>query len=304
MGSKFVRYIVYIALVPVSFFIFLYWTFPYEVLRERLTYAIENQLGGNVDVKIGSLSPYWFTGVDVKGLTISQSGTETPVTLMDCKRMKARASLFSLIFGRTNISFDIEVGRGEIYGSFAQSEEMILVDAEMDDFDIGSIQALSARFGIKIASKLNGEVVLKIDKQRPMRTTGKIILNPSELKIVASELKAGEFIMWLPDLSIAKGRDSKIKVDIEGGAATIDAFKFAGGDFGLDAKGKIFLSPKIENYRLNLTGNFTASKALHDALPFLFIVDQQKQPDGSYPISVTGRFEKPIVKVGNFTVPL
>lgn len=304
MGSRFARYIVYIVLAPVSFLIFLYWTFPYEVVKDRLIYAIESQLGGNVDVKIRDLNPYWFTGVDVDGLTISDTRDEAPVVLMDCKRLKARASLFSLLFGRTSVSFDLEAGKGEISGSFRESDEAVSIDAELDDFDIGSIAAVSARFGIRITSRLNGEVILKIDRQRPMRTTGKIVLSPSELKIIASELKAGEFIMPLPDLSIAKGRDSKIKVDIDGGAAAIDTFSLAGGDFGLNMKGKIFLSPKFENYRLNLTGNFTASKALHDALPFLFIVDQQKSPDGSYPISVTGRFEKPIVKVGSFTVPL
>ena len=94
------------------------------------------------------------------------------------------------------------------------------------------------------------------------------------------------------------------EISIGKGTATLDSFRFANSDLPLDIKGKIFLSNKLENYRLNLTGSFAASQKLSEALPFLMIIDSQKQEDGSYPLSITGRIAKPAIKIGTFTVPM
>ena len=71
-----------------------------------------------------------------------------------------------------------------------------------------------------------------------------------------------------------------------------------------ELKGKIFLSSRMANYRLNLRGQFSVSEKLNEAFPFLFIVDSQKKEDGSYPLSITGRISRPSIKIGTFTVPL
>lgn len=304
MGSKFLKTIAYIALFGFSFVLFLYWLFPYASLKDRISGLIERELGQGLEVSIDNLKPYWFTGVEVGGMYVGASGSERAAALVDFKKVRARASLFSLIFGRPHVSFYIEIGKGEIEGSFTQTDEVLSIDAGLDDVDIGNLKIIAARTGLNVSSKIDGQVSLRIDKQKFLRSTGRIQISPMDLQIAVSELKIGEMTMPLPDLVFSKGRESEIELKIEKGTINIDSFKLAGGDLTAALAGKIFLSTTFENYRLNLSGSFETSKKLADALPFLFIIEQQKQPNGSYPLSITGRLAKPSVKVGSFTIPL
>ncbi|MFH0800580.1 MAG: type II secretion system protein GspN [Pseudomonadota bacterium] len=305
MGLKFLKLVAYVGLFVFSFVLFLYWFFPYEVLKDRITGAIEQQLGGGVEVDMKDLKPYWFTGVDVSGLTIGAAGGGGKAApLVECKRVRARASFFSLLFGRPSVSFDIKIGKGEIFGSASQSDEVFSVDADLDGVDLGNFKFIPSSTGLSVSSKISGSVVLHVDRQNPANSTGSLSLSLPELKVAASEVKLGEMAVPLPDFVISNGRESRMKLDVGKGTITLENFKLSGGDLGVDLKGKVFLSTKLENYRFNLNGSFTVSKKLSDALPFLFIVEQQKQQDGSYPLSVTGRIVKPTIKVGTFTVPM
>lgn len=301
---RLLKYMAYIALFAASYVIFLYWVFPYSALKDRILGEIERQIGGGVSVSAKSLEPYWFSGVDVEGLLVEAPGAGGSVPLMKLARVKARAALIPLIFGSKRISFDVRLADGEISGYAKAGEETLYLDLEIDDLDLSSLPFIQERTGLKIPTRISGEALLEINRQQPMRTTGDVSLALDDIRIAASSLKIGDIALDIPDLTLAKGKESRIKITLGKGTATIDQFTFAGGDLGLDIKGKAFLSAKVENYRLNLKGAFTASQKLGEALPFLFIVDSQKQEDGSYPLSITGRVARPSIKIGTFTVPL
>ncbi len=305
MGMKFIKIGAAILLFVVSFFIFLYWSFPYDVLRERLVTTIEQQIGGGIEVTMSNFGPYWFTGVDIRGLTINgldASGKMAP--LIECERATGRLSLFSLLFGRPHLSFDVVMGKGEIEGVVVRSDDALSIDADLDHVDLGHIKLIAARTGLQLSSRIDGEVRLRIDRQNPKNSTGKISIDVAELTSGASELKLSGAALPLPEFVIAHDKAAKIKMDMGKGIVTVESFRFQGGDIDLDLKGKIFLTTKVENYGLSLNGTFSVSKKLTDALPFLFIIEQQKQPDGNYPLSITGRLIKPLPKIGTFVVPL
>lgn len=304
MGTKLLKIVGYVVLFFVSFLVFLYWMFPYDALKDRIGSVVAEQLGGDVDIEIGDLSPYWFTGVDIKKFAIKGNNAGQIVTIFECKRLKARASLFSLLVRRPSVSFDLKLNGGEVDGNVKQSEELLAIDAELDDVDLKNFSFITSKAGLVMTGKINGDVDLKIDKQRSVNSTGNIFVELVDWKIAAGEAKFGEMVMPLPDLVLTKGRDARIKANISKGSINFDSFKFAGGDLLVDLKGKVFMSSKTENYRFNLNGSFTASQKLNEAMPFLFIIEQQKQQDGSYPLNVTGRLTKPTIKIGTFTVPM
>lgn len=303
MGSRLLRFIAGLFLFVVSFTLFLYWFFPYEVVKDRITGMLEQRLGGGLAVEIRELEPYWFSGVEIDGFTVGEPGEEEKA-LVDFKKVYARASLFSLLFGSPSVSFDVEMGKGEITGSVRQSDETLTIDAEFTDVNLGDLKLIFARTGLSIGSKIDGDIELKIDRQRPLHSTGQITLVLADIHIASSEVKLGEVALPLPELVISKGRESRIKLEIDKGVVNVDSFKFAGGDLALDIKGKVFLSSRLENYRFNLDGSFLPSKKLSDALPFMFIIEQGKQEDGSFPVAITGRVGRPSIKIGTFTLPL
>ncbi|HPM41305.1 MAG TPA: type II secretion system protein GspN [bacterium] len=302
--SRGLKILIYPPLFLVCFLVFLYWMFPYDVVKERVMGAIESGLGGGLEVGIKSFKPHWITGIDVSGLSIGPPGADKSQALILVNRLRARAGIFSLIVGSPSVSFDVEIGDGEISGSAKQSEEALSIDADLDDVDLANLKFIALRTGLNLVSRIDGTVSMRIDRQQPLRSTGRVSLYLVDLKIGQSELKVAGTEMPLPDLVLAKGRESELGIDIGKGTVTFEKFNLVGGDLGLDIKGKLFLSSKVENYRLNLNGSFSVSQKLAEAFPFLFIVEQQKQENGTYPLTITGRLEKPSIKVGTFTVPL
>jgi type II secretion system protein N len=301
---RILKFIAYLVLFVVSFLIFLYWMFPYDILKDRVASAIEEPLGRAVEVSIGELRPYYFTGVSISNLSLTSrtAGESTP--LAEFEKVRVRATLFSLLLGNPRVSFFIQSGKGEIAGSARQTEEGFDISVDLDNFDVGSIKWLESQVGLKLGGRLGGSVDLKIDRLRPVRTTGKIDLSFDDFKVAASQVTIGEVNIPIPDAVLTKGRGSRLKLSIDKGAVNVDEFRLADGDLQLDVKGKIFLSTVLSNYRLNLTGSFRVSDKLSEAFPLLFMAEKQKQPDGSYPLTVSGRLSEPSIKIGTFTLPL
>lgn len=302
--SRLLRYLSYLALFAVLFVVFLYWVFPYDSLKDRILGDVERQLGGGLQVSAKTLEPHWFSGVDIEDLEIEGPGEHGMVKLAKFKRVRARASLIPLIFGSVRTKFEIMIGKGEISGRARAGEDAITIRVDLEDLNLADFAFLQERTGLKFVSRIDGGADLSVNRAQPVRSSGRVDLNFKNLSIAASQLSLGDIALEVPDLIIAKGKGSELKMSLGKGTATFENFAFKGGDLQIELKGKIFLSQKVDNYRLNLRGKFSVSEKLNEAFPFLFIVDSQKQEDGSYPLSITGRLSRPSIKIGTFTVPL
>ncbi|MBI4126538.1 MAG: type II secretion system protein GspN, partial [Deltaproteobacteria bacterium] len=169
---KLVRFIGYLLLFVVSFVFFLYWSFPYDMLKDRLITAIEQQLGGDVAVSIDTFEPYYFTGVALEKLSLRLHEGEKITPILTVDEAYGRFSVFSLLFGRPRLKATIESGKGRIRLVVRRGSETDDVDLDLDDVNLGSFGLLEARSGIKLTSRIDGEISLRLDRQRMLRTTG------------------------------------------------------------------------------------------------------------------------------------
>lgn len=301
---RIVKLIAYTALFVLSFLLFLYWMFPYDMLKDRVAAAIEEPMGRQVEVSIGEIEPYYFTGLALTDVKLSGRSDGGTVPLANFSKVRVRASFFSLLFGNPRLSFLLKAGKGEIEGVTHQTDEGFVIDVDFDDFDVSTVKLLESETGLKLTGKIEGSMELNVDRTRAVRTSGKVDLTLKDLKLGASQLTVAGSNIPIPETVISKGSGSRIKLVIDKGAVSVDEFKLADGDLSVDIKGKVFLSTVVSNYRLNLTGTFKVSDALAQAIPFLFIAEKQKQEDGSYPVTITGRIAEPSIKIGTFTLPL
>lgn len=96
-----------------SFFVFIYLTFPYGVLKEvistKVTDAIQ-QSGYPISVRIGELHPYWFTGVELDNVVITNS-TDSAATIK-LGEVTARVSILPLLIGRLSVASRITQAGG------------------------------------------------------------------------------------------------------------------------------------------------------------------------------------------------
>lgn len=301
---RLLRLLAYFFFFTLCFVFFLYLLFPYDLIKSRLIAAVQQQLGGQTEVNIESFKPYRFSGLVLKGLEVRLLDPAGPKQLLKIQEGRGRVSLFSLIFGKPQVSFVIKTGKGELSGSYAQGKESDDLSLDLTSVDLASFPLLAQTLSVPLSSQIDGTVELALDKQRWIRSSGKVDLDFLNLNIAETELSFQGEPFVMPQLTLAKGRKSGLQATLSKGVLSLEALRFEGGDLGLQLAGKVLLSEQFADYRLNLTGNFSASEKLNRALPFLFIVEKQKQPDGTYPLSLSGRVARPSVKIGNFTLPI
>jgi type II secretion system protein N len=299
------KYIGYFFLLIFSFLFFLYWTFPYGVLKDRIVISAEQQLGGQYNVKIGDLSTSFITGVVLKDVKITKREQDKTENVWGATKVKIRTSLASILFGKTNVKFAVKNQKSEMTGSFKTAEEGFSLTSSLSNFNIGDIGMFNSDDGVKFASEIDGSLKLNMNKRQMIQSSGSADFSLSNIKLKAGELKIGEGINFtVPELIFSKGGGSSLKIDLSKGAIHIKEFKLADGDLKLDLSGDIFMSQILKNYRINLKGTFSVTPKLEQAIPILFMVEKQRQPDGTYPITITGRIEQPSIKIGDFTLPL
>lgn len=111
-------------------------------------------------------------------------------------------------------------------------------------------------------------------------------------------------LLEFPAMELAASQDSGIRLDIRNGNIQVQKVSLTGSDLDFKMKGKIYFSRQVSNYRLNLRGKFQFPATITPKLPFLMLIDQQKGPDGSYPLTITGRMAQPNIQIGEFKLPI
>lgn len=305
---KLFKYIGYFALFVFSYFIFLYWTFPYGILKERLVGVVEQQLGGDYDVRIGELSPSFFTGAVLKQVKVLKHEGSEVKTVWEAQKVKVRASLFSLIVGKTSVTFSVKTKGSSVSGSFSMNEDGFNFTGDLSNFNLGDIGDFKGKGGVNLSSALDGPIELNINRRQVIQSSGNVELSLADIKSSAGDLELQNWrTLKLPDLVYSKGSGSNLKIEISKGQIHIKEFKLADGDLILDLNGDIFMAPIFENYRMNLKGNFSVTPRLEETIKDeLYFVRGQKQADGTYPLTITGRIGqwRRSIKIGDFTLPL
>ena len=128
---KSIAYIVISSVV--FFFLFLYFAFPYGVIKESLIANVNSEMsksGTGIYIKIGSLTPSWFTGIKAQKLEIIPSQGSTPPAKFE--EISAYLNPLGLFLGKINVSFDI------VY-STKGSAKYFSADASLSALDLYSV---------------------------------------------------------------------------------------------------------------------------------------------------------------------
>jgi type II secretion system protein N len=117
-SKKFLRVISYILLGIFSFLFFLYFTFPYGVLKEVLVVQVADNMGRSgmpIRLSIGSLKPYWFTGVQLQNVNFTNRN-ESKVSAK-FPEITARLQLLPLLIGKVKVNAEITQAKGNFEAS-------------------------------------------------------------------------------------------------------------------------------------------------------------------------------------------
>ncbi|MET0340732.1 MAG: type II secretion system protein GspN [Polyangiales bacterium] len=313
----------YTAFFLVFFFLFAYWTFPYQRLAGYLSDKVAESSSGYT-LEIGSISPYWLTGVELEDVKVRKTAAEALATpppsaggkdkpIVDqavrVRSATARLGLFSLLFGNKALSFDAELEAGDIEGTFDDDGDTKHVVAKLEKVDLGKLGLLEALIPLPLKGVLTGDFDLTLSAQ-PSKTSGTVKLGIA--KLVAGDGKAKLKLGSMGGLTIdpvAVG-DVTLLMDVKEGVGMVKKLSSTGPDLTLDGGGEVRFAQPLSRSRLGLALKLKLNESYRDKSPRTKVmfslldgasspqVAAAKTPDGAFQVRLSGPLTSPRVLPG------
>lgn len=281
----------YITFFVVAFFVFLFMTFPGDIVKQRIVSEIQNSTPYKVDIQSADVSA--LLNVNLKGVKIYKSQNQ----FLELDSLTIKPSLFSVFSDSPKVPFNAKLQGGEIEGTVRLSKQnngIQEIQATIKQVKVDSIPALISQDGeggILINGVMDGELYVQFD---PM-PKGEFSFEVEELNIDNLKVKG----MKLPSLSNLK---SRFNGNIEDNLTNIKELSMKGNGIDIQITGTAPILWEISKggildlgYRIEITDNDLA-KYKTFLSPYL-----AKHRDGSLGGKILGtiknpRFEKDSVK--------
>lgn len=303
-------------------FVFFRLLFPYEALRERLVTEF-NQSQTDRRIEIDELSGYWLFGLEAEGVRLisldskpsqakDQAGPNPPAPTIELDSVQVSVSLLSYLFGTLSVSYSADLGGGELFGVFKQSETEAFLRVKGEDIDTTSLSILSNLIGLPLGGVLSFQMELTLPEKKMQQAEGNFDLQISDLSIGDGQAKVRNTIA-LPRISAG---DLQIKAEIVTGRMELKEFSTNGSDLEVSADGKLRLRDPIDKSAADINLAFRFKEAYTNKsdltksifgspdgkIPGLFDMDPQvrqaKGEDGLYRWRVTGMLSYPSFRPG------
>jgi type II secretion system protein N len=245
----------------VCFWMFAYWTFPYDRVAVYLTDKVA-QSGIGYTMEVGELSPYWFTGVELEDVKLKRASADAvappPVPgkppadeAFHIKEARARVGIFALIFGNTSLSFDAELEQGDIEGSYEESGDEKHLDAELSKVDVGKLGLLDSVISLPVKGTVGGDFDLTLGKD-PTKSNGtaKLRIEGLTLGDGVAKLKVGS--MGGLTIDPVEAGTVTIELDVKEGVGTVKKMSNDGKDIELEGSGEVRLSDPLSRSRVDV----------------------------------------------------
>ncbi|MCK6509813.1 type II secretion system protein GspN [Myxococcota bacterium] len=278
--QKLLRWTAYAALAFFSFLFFLYQTFPYRRLFDA--FSVPVQRATQTRIQMNDLRPYYLTGVHIQDLNL-QRLVPKGIAEVQIPQVRARLSIFPLLWGSLSASFFAEIASGELNGSFSRSRKNeISVQANLDGLQLALLGPTSGKMlknpdakplleilFAPVFGAVRGDINLDLlpptnapapqgKNKRPTfrpppnaidlnRSTGKIKLTIRNFSIGPGYFPAGQMgELPVPRLNLGT---LNIEIKMEKAIADLSNVRAFGGDIDLQVTGKIQLNP---NFRYSI----------------------------------------------------
>lgn len=297
-----------IALFLFSFVLFLFLTFPYEVLKESLAAEISQSTG--LIVRIGDMSADFPLGMTAEKVKI-----EAPngAASMSFKSLSVDVAVLKLLLGKVAVEVSATEGAGELE-----------VDADFGFIDLIGGQPVPKRFrfqaksfplddlvgfalnnaassptanpmvapllsAIGVSALLNGKADFALDAKNPTQSTGEM-----EISLAKAILKLSHPSLGLPDQEF---KSAKIGAKVESGNVVFAKNSgFVSDELELLTEGKIALKQQPLASQLDMKVVFRLNKGLKEKFGFLIdAMTGSATSEGQLTMQLRGPMEQPAV---------
>ena len=275
----------YVAFFVVFFILSIYWTFPFDLAKDRVLREASRQ--SKMDITARSLSPSWFTGAVLKGVKIRRPGVEEPI---DLTQVHARAHVLPLLSGGQGFTVDLPIAKGEAYANVVQSDEGMDLVAELTSIELALVPGLADATGLPLAGQIDADIDLFNGKD-PKNSEGVIKLRGSGLEV----LKGGKLSNFpVPEIAIG---DFDWTIPVAKGKAQLEKLELKGDALELKIDGSIMLAKQLDRSTLDLKIAFKPTPAFLNKEPLLGAllnnIKRTQDSQGFYNYTAKGFIKQP-----------
>jgi type II secretion system protein N len=310
--KKVLIWVGYPAFYLFCFLIFAYLTFPYEHLRDRIVAeftADQRKSGGSMRLEIDTLTSYWLSGIDARGVRLIQpnstpgpEGQPKPPTEIAIDRLTVRVSLLPLLIGRVTVNATAQTMGGTIEASTSKKGEERQIEAEFEKLSVAGFTPLVEVVGMPMTGALGGKLNLTLPEGKLAKTVGTIHVGFTDYAVGDGKTKIKDMIA-LPKMNIG---DLTFDCDVKDGVAKVTKFAASGMDLDFSADGKLTLRDPFSDSQADLYMRFkfadgykTRSETTRNlfgspgsnippAIEMMPAMKSSKRPDGFYSWHVWG----------------
>ena len=287
------------------FLFFLYLTFPYQILKEKIVSSVSKET--KTLVSIENLGPRFPLGLTLDKIRFYKPGSGD----LEIQKVDVRLGFFSLLFGGLNVSLRVEDFSGEaleLDGSFrlkdfldAQSQPVpSYLSLVSDKFDIApfvnyylSSKASEKGLNPVLKSALKDTLFLgKLKSNATFNFDRKDVLS-SKGSLDIQFVEAGLNILSLPFQNFKKAR---IKTSLNKGLFEFSPdTKIISDDLTIEVSGNIKQAEKLMMSKLDVTMKVKMVDELKESFGMLLDLATGKPSEGEARVKVKGSFAKPKV---------
>lgn len=292
--------------------IFAAWTFPNDMLKERIVLSFNQQqreVGGNQELKIDELAVWRVSGAEAKGIHLISAPTEAgkPPSELKIDEARGRLSILGLLIGNRDINFHVEAFGGTVSGSYDDHGKERRIEVEMEDVDLALADPIKEMIGVPVEGKIDGEIKLTMPDAKLSKANGTVTLEAKDVAVGDGKAKL-KGALALPRMQVG---NVTINAEAKEGVLRVTKLGAGGKDLELQGEGRIQLRETMPdslcdvNVRFKINDGYRTksdiTKSLFGApgstMPALFELDpkvkQSKRQDGFYGWHMRGQLGKP-----------
>lgn len=273
--------------------LFLYVTFPFDRLGGLFDAELRKNKGWRMDVK--EVSSHFFTGLDLRGLKISdldaRSPEVAPLILLD--RATVWLNPLSWLFGNTAVSFSGKHKSGAFSGKVVLDGQKIAiqsVEIEKLLLDAFPITRSSLDLEQPIKGEIKGDVELTVDGGDFSELEGVIDLSGKNLVLEGLRVKTPMGPLSMPKLSFSK---ASVKILVVDSTIEVKEIQLTGLELSLGIKGEVLLKKDWRDSKLNLDLDIKLGSAL--ASKFQIFLQNAPKKGEFYSLKIAGNAGAPRV---------
>jgi type II secretion system protein N len=313
---KLLKWVGYPLFGVLSFFIFLYMTFPYE----RAKAVVEDHLEAMLDaeVTIGDVGPSLFVGLTLSDVKITLRPKPplprfgaAPAPAEEPKKKKPQriwldevsvnVGLLSAMFGSPSISFEVNGAVGHVEGEYEGSKKAgLFFETEVRDLRLQSLPVVAEKVGLPVRGKLGAKIKLAVPQNRWDKAHGAIELSCDSCSIGdgKAKLKVPGNAMLAMGIKMPRIRLGELsgRVTIEEGVAKIDELSARSPDIEVQGEGSVALRKPVSFSTVNAYLKFRISKELKKRDAKFELLEngltQAKRSDGFFGMRLSGSLQR------------